>query len=108
MGYLDDIRAQPQNLVHAHATFTQALHQVDLSPFRSGTLVLAGMGSSYFASIAGASTLRHAGRAAFALSSTDLLEPGADNLATAYIGISQSGKSTETVQAFSRLTKPRL
>jgi glucosamine--fructose-6-phosphate aminotransferase (isomerizing) len=66
------------------------------------------MGSSYFVSMAAAALLRHAGRPAFALSATDLLEPGAEGLGAAYIGLSQSGKSTETVEAFSRLTAPRL
>jgi glucosamine--fructose-6-phosphate aminotransferase (isomerizing) len=58
--------------------------------------------------MAGAFTLRSGGRSAFAVSSTELLEGGADSLGAAYIGISQSGKSSETVDAFSRLSKPRL
>ena len=49
-----------------------------------------------------------AGRPAFALSATELLEPGADLLGAAYVGISQSGKSAETVKGFSRVSAPRL
>ena len=108
MGYLEDILGQPQNLARSHETFTEALHATDLSAFDAVPLVLTGMGSSYFAAIPAAHALRAARRAAFALSATELLEPGGDLLGKAYVGISQSGKSAETVESFSRVGAPRL
>ena len=108
MGFLEDILEQPQNLARSREIFTQALRGTDLSAFEADPLVLAGMGSSFFAAIPAACALRGAGRAAFALSATELLEPGGNLLGKAYVGISQSGKSAETVEALSRVSAPRL
>ena len=108
MGFLEDILAQPQNLARSREIFTQALRGTDLSAYEADPLVLAGMGSSLFAAIPAACALRGAGRAAFALSATELLEPGGNLLGKAYVGISQSGKSAETVEALSRVSAPRL
>ena len=108
MGFLEDILEQPQNLARSREIFTRALRGTDLSAFEAGQLVLAGMGSSFFAAIPAACALRGAGRATFALSATELLEPGGNLLGRAYVGISQSGKSAETVNALSRVSAPRL
>jgi glucosamine--fructose-6-phosphate aminotransferase (isomerizing) len=108
VGYLEDILEQPANLTRSHETFTEALHGTDLSAFDAGPLVLTGMGSSYFAVMPAVCALRAAGRATFALSATELLEPGGNLLGRAYVGISQSGKSAETVEGLSRVSAPRL
>lgn len=109
MGYLEDILEQPANLARSREVFAQALQSTDHSAFvGSRPLVLAGMGSSYFAAIPASHALRAAGRPTFALSATELLEPGGNLLGTAYVGISQSGKSAETVEGFSRVSAPRL
>lgn len=108
MGYLEDILNQPENLSRSHEVFTEALREADLSAFSSGPLVFAGMGSSYFAAIPTIYALREAGRPAFALSATELLQPGGDLLGSSYVGISQSGKSAETVEGMSRVSAPRL
>ncbi len=109
MGYLEDILDQPANLARSREVFAQALQSTDLSAFvGSHPLVLTGMGSSYFAAIPASHVLRAAGRPTFALSATELLEPGGNLLGTAYVGISQSGKSAETVEGFSRVFAPRL
>ena len=109
MGYLEDILDQPANLARSRETFAQALQSTNLSAFvGSHSLVLTGMGSSYFAAIPASHALRAAGRPTFALSATELLEPGGNLLGTTYIGISQSGKSAETVEGFSRVSAPRL
>lgn len=109
MGYLEDILDQPANLARSYETFAQALWGTNLSAFVGRhPLVLTGMGSSYFAAIPASLALRAAGRPTFALSATELLEPGGNLLGTAYIGISQSGKSAETVEGFSRVSASRL
>ena len=108
MGYLEDILEQPANLTRSHETFTEALHGTDLSAFDADPLILTGMGSSYFAVMPAVRALRAAGRAAFALSATELLAPGGNLLGKAYVGISQSGKSAETVEGLSRVSAPRL
>ncbi len=109
MGYLADIMDQPANLARSREVFAQALQSADLSAFVGRhPLVLTGMGSSYFAAIPASHVLRAAGRPTFALSATELLEPGGNLLGTAYVGISQSGKSAETVEGFSRVFAPRL
>jgi glutamine---fructose-6-phosphate transaminase (isomerizing) len=109
VGYLEDILDQPENLARSREVFAQALQSADLSALvNSHPVVMTGMGSSYFAAIPAADALRAAGRPAFALSATELLEPGGNLLGTAYVGISQSGKSAETVEGLSRVSAPRL
>ena len=109
MAYLEDILDQPQNLARSREVFAQALQSADPSAFvGSGPLVLTGMGSSCFAAMPASHALRAAGRPAFALSATELLEPGGNLLGAAYVGISQSGKSAETVEGLSRVSAPRL
>ena len=109
MAYLEDIVDQPQNLARSREVFAQALQSADPSAFvGSGPLVLTGMGSSCFAAMPASQALRAAGRPAFALSATELLEPGGNLLGAAYVGISQSGKSAETVEGLSRVSAPRL
>jgi glutamine---fructose-6-phosphate transaminase (isomerizing) len=109
VAYLEDIVDQPQNLARSREVFAQALQSADLSAFiGSGPLVLTGMGSSCFAAMPASHALRAAGRPAFALSATELLEPGGNLLGAAYVGISQSGKSAETVEGLSRVSAPRL
>jgi glucosamine--fructose-6-phosphate aminotransferase (isomerizing) len=109
VGYLEDILDQPANLARSRGVFAQALQSADLSAFiDSHPLVLTGMGSSYFAAIPATHALRRAGRPAFALSAAELLEPGGDLLGKAYVGISQSGKSAETVEGLSRVSASRL
>lgn len=108
MGYLEGIENQPRNLEMSARGVLSALEREDVSAFRADPLVLTGIGSSYFAASHGAWALRAAGRAAFALSSTDLLDPGAGDAAAALVGISQSGRSAETVGAFERASVPRL
>jgi glucosamine--fructose-6-phosphate aminotransferase (isomerizing) len=108
VGYLEDIFAQPENLARSRETFTEALQSADLSAFDANPLVLTGMGSSYFTAMSAACALRAAGRTAFALSATELLEPGGELPGASYVGISQSGKSAETVEGLSRVSAPRL
>jgi glucosamine--fructose-6-phosphate aminotransferase (isomerizing) len=109
VGYLEDILDQPENLARSREVFAQALQGADLSAFvGSRPLVLTGMGSSYFAAIPASHAMRAAGRPVFALSATELLEPGGNLLGTAYVGISQSGKSAETVEGLSHVSAPRL
>ena len=107
MGYLEDILTQPENLARSHETFTEALRDADLSALERAR--------SSWQAWAQATSPRcphpgpaRASRPAFALSATELLEPGADLLGAAYVGISQSGKSAETVKGFSRVSAPRL
>jgi glutamine---fructose-6-phosphate transaminase (isomerizing) len=109
VGYLEDILDQPANLARSREVFAQALQNTDLSAFvGSHPVILTGMGSSYFAAIPASHALRAAGRPAFALSATELLGPGGNLLGAAYVGISQSGKSAETVEGLSRVSAPRL
>lgn len=108
VGYLEDIFSQPENLSRSREVFSEALREADLSSFVHGSIVFAGMGSSHFAAIPAAYALRAAGRPAFAVSATELLEPGGDLLGSSYVGISQSGKSAETLEGLSRVSSPRL
>jgi glucosamine--fructose-6-phosphate aminotransferase (isomerizing) len=98
--FRDALFAQPSNLEAAALAFDERLAHADLSALREGTIVLSGIGASASALIPAVQALRAAGRRAFALTSSELVGPG---LADAYVLVSQSGASTETVQALQAL-----
>lgn len=92
--------AQPANLEAAARALRERLAQTDLSALREGTIVFSGIGASASALIPAVLALRAAGRRAFALPAPELAVPG---LADAYVLVSQSGASAETVQALQTL-----
>jgi glutamine---fructose-6-phosphate transaminase (isomerizing) len=103
----DAVHRQPANLAAAAAAFADAIGSVDLQTLRRGTIVFAGIGASAHALIPSVLGLRAAGRRAFALQATELDDGwmGTDprELADAFVLVSQSGASTETVAAVERV-----
>ena len=103
----DAVGRQPANLAAAARAFDGAIAEVDLDTLRRGTIVFAGIGASAHALIPAVLALRSAGRRAFALQATELADGwvGADPraLADAFVLVSQSGASTETVAALERI-----
>ena len=97
------VHKQPANLEAAAGAFAQAIAELDLDRLRQGTIVFAGIGASAHALIPTVLALRAAGRRAFALQATELDDPGAAQLADAFVLVSQSGASTETVAALERI-----
>jgi glucosamine--fructose-6-phosphate aminotransferase (isomerizing) len=97
--FYDAIFAQPENLRQASEAFTEAVAEVDLSTLCDGTLVLSGIGASAHALIPAMLALRAAGRRAFAVSAGELREASAAQLGDAFVLVSQSGASAETVAA---------
>lgn len=97
---------QPANLTAAAEAFADAIAEVDLERLRRGTIVFAGIGASAHALIPTVLAMRAAGRRAFALQATELAGwVGTDprELADAFVLVSQSGASTETVAALERI-----
>ncbi len=101
--WLDAVRKQPANLAAAAEAFGDAIGEVDLERLRHGTIVFAGIGASAHALIPAVLALRAAGRRAFVLQATELDDNGARDLADAFVLVSQSGASTETVAALERI-----
>jgi glucosamine--fructose-6-phosphate aminotransferase (isomerizing) len=102
----DAVHRQPANLAAAAAAFADAIGTVDLETLRHGTIVFAGIGASAHAVIPSVLALRAAGRRAFALQATELagIDPHpARELADAFVLVSRSGASTETVAALERV-----
>jgi glucosamine--fructose-6-phosphate aminotransferase (isomerizing) len=99
----DAVHRQPANLAAAAEAFSVAVGEVDLERLRRGTIVFAGIGASAHALIPAVLALRSAGRRAFALQATELDDDGARELADAFVLVSQSGASTETVAALERI-----
>jgi glutamine---fructose-6-phosphate transaminase (isomerizing) len=90
---------QPDNLTQAAAAFREAVGEVDLASLCTGTIVLSGIGASAHALIPAMLALRAAGRRTFAVSAGELRDPGAASLGDAFVLVSQSGSSAETVAA---------
>jgi glucosamine--fructose-6-phosphate aminotransferase (isomerizing) len=99
----DAVHRQPANLAAAASAFTDAVADLDLERLRRGTIVFAGIGASAHALIPSVLALRAAGRRAFALQATELDDRGARELADAFVLVSQSGASTETVAALEQI-----
>jgi glucosamine--fructose-6-phosphate aminotransferase (isomerizing) len=98
--FRDALFAQPANLEAAAQAFNEQVSGADLTALREGTIVLSGIGASASALIPAVLVLRTAGRRAFAVTSSELVAPG---LGDAYVLVSQSGASAETVAALDML-----
>ncbi len=92
------IALQPHALESSRPIVEAALDDVDLTPFREGTIALVGIGASLYAATSGAAQLRVQGRRAFAMAGTDLYDPSID-AADCYVAISASGRSVEPAMA---------
>jgi glutamine---fructose-6-phosphate transaminase (isomerizing) len=103
MTFREGVFAQPENLRDAAAAMRDALAEVNLARLREGTLVLSGIGASWHALVPAVRTLRAAGRRAFAVPAPDLADAPAARLGDAFVLVSQSGASAETVAALERL-----
>jgi glutamine---fructose-6-phosphate transaminase (isomerizing) len=97
--FAEAIRRQPDNLAAAAEAFRAAAADVDLTALCQGTIVLSGVGASGHALIPAMLALRAAGRRAFAVSAGELQEASAARLGDAFVLVSQSGASAETVAA---------
>lgn len=98
MRFHEGIDAQPQALRRSADTVRDAL--TSLPPLPPDALVaLVGIGASEHVARSAALTWRRLGLRAFAVSASELLEPAVVG-ATVHVGISESGRSAETVAAF--------
>jgi glutamine---fructose-6-phosphate transaminase (isomerizing) len=97
--FREAIHAQPQNLEAASRAFRDAVADVNVGALCQGTLVLSGIGASAHALIPAVLALRAAGRRAFAVSAGELRDASAAHLGDAFVLVSQSGASAETVDA---------
>jgi glutamine---fructose-6-phosphate transaminase (isomerizing) len=97
--FRDAIYEQPSNLAAAADAFRDAAASVNLEALCHGTLVFSGIGASAHALIPAVLAMRAAGRRAFAVSAGELREASAAQLGDAFVLVSQSGASAETVAA---------
>ena len=97
--FREAIYRQPENLRAASDAFREAIDDVDVGALCTGTIVLSGIGASASALIPAMVALRAAGRRAFAVSAGELRVDGAARLGDAFVLVSQSGASAETVDA---------
>jgi len=98
MNYRPSIAWQPASLGASRAAVETVLNAINLAPLRTGSLAIVGIGASYQAALVGAADLRSRGRRAFAIHPSELYDAKVD-AADAYIALSASGRSRETVEA---------
>jgi glutamine---fructose-6-phosphate transaminase (isomerizing) len=101
--FRDAIYAQPENLEAAATAFRDHVADARITSLCEGTLVLSGIGASAHALIPAMFALRAAGRRAFAVSAAELREGSAARLGDAFVLVSQSGASAETVAALEHI-----
>ena len=97
------VSAQPENLSRGAEAWRDAVGEVDLTALREGTIVFGGIGASGHALIPAVLALRATGRRAFGVSAAELREPAARELGDAFVLVSQSGASAETLDALGHL-----
>ena len=101
--FREAIFRQPENLRAAAGAFADAIAEVDIRALCGGTVVLSGIGASAHALIPATRELRAAGRRAFAVSAAELGDDSAARLGDAFVMVSQSGASVETVAALEHI-----
>lgn len=103
VAYLDGVLAQPDNLRRSAETVRAALAgpagAQASAVRRSGNLAAFGMGASRHAAAGFVAVMRAGGVPAISASAAELHLGVPPGLAAAFLGISQSGRSTETVDA---------
>lgn len=105
MLFTDGIAAQPSILARSAKSVRHALEDLPLPP--PGELIaLVGIGASEHAAASAAPVWRDHGLRAFAVPASQMQKTAAP-FADLYVGVSESGRSAETVAALSRLSGTR-
>jgi fructoselysine-6-P-deglycase FrlB-like protein len=105
MRFLEGIAAQPDSLARSAKAMRDAL--IDLPPAGPGEVIaLVGIGASEHAAASAALLWRDQGLRAFAVSASELQKTPRP-LADIYVGVSESGRSAETVAALGQLSGTR-
>jgi fructoselysine-6-P-deglycase FrlB-like protein len=105
MHFPDGIAAQPDVLARSAKSLGDALRDLPL-PAPRDVIALVGIGASEHAAVGAAPVWRDQGLRAFAVSASRL-ERTAIPVADLYVGLSESGRSAETVAALSQLAGTR-
>jgi fructoselysine-6-P-deglycase FrlB-like protein len=106
IAFPEGMRAQPEVIARSATAVQTAIREV--GPVASGQLVaIIGIGASEHICRSVAPAWRHGGLRAVALSAAELL-PGGAGIAEVYVGLSESGRSAETVGVFAALTERRV
>src|SRR5947209_11239377 len=106
--FRDSIYSQPETLGAVREGFADAVAEIDLGGLNGGTIVFSGIGASAHALTPAVLALRAAGRRAFAISPQELKTARASALGDAFVLVSQSGASVETVEALAHLDGARV
>ncbi|HEY8821495.1 MAG TPA: SIS domain-containing protein [Dermatophilaceae bacterium] len=105
MLFTEGIAAQPNVLARSAKSIRDALNDLPL-PRPGEVIALVGIGASEYAAASAAPVWRDQGLRAFAVSASQLLKT-ATPFADLYVGLSESGRSAETVAALSQLAGTR-
>ena len=106
MRFPDGVDAQPAVLARSGAAIREALPTIGPVQERA-VIALVGVGASEHIAQAAAPAWRAAGLRTVALPSAELMEPGAQ-VADVHVGLSESGRSVETVTAMTAVDGRRL
>jgi len=105
MLFTEGIAAQPNALARSATSLRDSLS--DLPPSRPGEVIaLVGIGASEYVAASAAPVWRDQGLRAFAVSASQLLKT-AMPFADLYVGVSESGRSAETVAALGKISGSR-
>lgn len=106
MLFPDGIAAQPDVLARSAKSLRDAIDSLSL-PRPGDVIALVGIGASEYAAASAAPVWRDHGLRAFAVPASQLQAKTRAPLADLYVGLSESGRSVETVAALGRLSGAR-
>ena len=107
MDFRDGIDAQPDVLARSAKAVQETLPDL-AKPDDQAVIALVGIGASEHIARSAAPVWRDHGLRTFAVSASDLIGDGTSAGADAYVGLSESGRSAETVAALKHVTGSRL
>lgn len=109
MQFLEAVHAQGANLRSSRLVVLDAMAKLDLRPWRNGAMALVGMGASHNALLGAVHWFRANNIKACPYSSSEYCDAAGERLVDSVIGVSQSGRSVETLAALQRSNSlPRL
>lgn len=101
MSYRSTIARQPEALTDSYVAARDQLAGLDLSPLDLPVIGVTGIGASFAAAVVGVEELQAKGRRSFAIRACDMA--AGHNLVDALVGLSNRGRSVETLMALEKL-----
>lgn len=103
MDFWEALASQPEALARSQRTVQAQLEGLDPARWPSGRTIVVGLGASYHAGICARAAFEEAGAVLEVRAPAQLSRPRSPEEGDLVVAVSQSGRSTETLEALRRL-----